>query len=319
MVGANLFQPPILFFLLGVGAALARSDLEVPQPLPRLFSLYLLVAIGLRGGHELALAGLGGQVALTLGTAIAFATLLPFAAYGVLRRLLDAPNAAALAASYGSISAVTFVTATAFLENQAVPYGPHMIAAMALMESPAILVGVLLARRNAGASAAETSWTQVAHAAFLSSAVVLLLGSLAIGALVGDTGYAQVRPLFGDLFNGVLALFLLDLGIVAARRLREVVHGSIRLVAFATVFPIGAALAALAVGRILALGVGDGLLLATLAASASYIAVPAAMRVVVPGANPGLYVGLPLGVTFPFNVIVGIPLYFAIATALRGG
>ncbi len=317
----NFLSPPILFFLLGLAATLVKSDLELPSPLPKILSLYLLFAIGFRGGVELAHSGLNSQVAATLGTAIFAAVAVPIAAFFILRVKLDASNAAAIAATYGSVSAVTFITATAFLEATKLPYSGHMVAAMALMESPAIVVGVvcarLAARRTAGGSA--TDWGHLGKEAFLNGSVFLLVGSLLVGALTGNhPGAETLRPLTNQLFPGVLALFLLDMGIVAARRLGDLRRAGFFLVAFALLTPLVNAALGLGAARLLGLGHGDALLFMLLCASASYIAVPAAMRLAIPEANPSLYVTMSLALTFPFNILVGIPLYHTAVTAVIG-
>lgn len=305
----NLLSPPILFFLLGAAAVRAGSDLEIPQPLPRLFSLYLLFAIGFRGGAELGHGAVGAQVAPVLATAMALAALVPVGAFLVLRRRLGAADAGALAATYGSVSAVTFITARAFLDRLGIDSSGHMVAALALMESPAIVVAVLLVRRAAPGGAGASRLGPLLHDAFLNGSVFLILGSMLVGLLSGQGGRTALQPFVEGLFPGMLSLFLLDMGMVAARRLSDLRRAGPFLLAFAVLQPLaGAAVAALA-ARWLGLGLGDALLLTVLAASASYIAVPAAIRVAIPEANPGLYLPLALGVTFPLNVTLGIPLY----------
>lgn len=307
----GLFNPPVLFFFLGLAAALARSDLEVPPQVTKLLSLYLLWAIGFRGGVELAVGGIGRDGALLLGAALAMAFASPVYTFFILRARLDVFNAAAVAATYGSISAVTFLTAASFLDRVAVSYGGYMVAAMALMESPAIVAAVLLVRRHGprDAAAPAQSWRLLLHEAFLSGPIVLLLGSLLVGLITGQRGYDAMKPLCTDLFNGVLVFFLLDMGLVAARRLKDLRDGGPFLIGFAFAVPVLNALIGIALARVIGVGPGDALLFAILCGSASYIAVPAAMRLVIPAANPGLYVPLALAVTFPFNITVGIPLY----------
>ncbi|MDP1579686.1 MAG: sodium-dependent bicarbonate transport family permease [Candidatus Didemnitutus sp.] len=306
----NFLSPPILFFLLGIAATLLRSDLELPQPLPKVFSLYLLFAIGFRGGVELSHSGLSNGVMLTMGAAMLMAFGVPLFAFLILRLRLDTANAAAIAATYGSISAVTFITAAAFLDSSGVTYSGHMIAAMALMESPAIIVGVLLARLLAPKDGGTTSWPQITRDAVLNGSVFLLIGALVIGALTGEKGGVMLKPFTHDLFAGVLALFLLDMGLVAARRLGQLRTVGVFCVSFALLLPFVNAALGLALARFCALSPGDAFLFVILSASASYIAVPAAMRLAVPEANPSLYVTMSLAVTFPLNLIVGIPLYW---------
>jgi hypothetical protein len=308
LVVQNLLTPPILFFAAGVLAVAVRSDLEIPQPLPKLFSLYLLVAIGFRGGIELR-HGLDGTVGLALGAALLLALAVPVASFLVLRRRLSVHDAAALAATYGSVSAVTFITASAFLDRLGLPHGGHMVAAMALMESPAIVVGVLLVRMYRPTEGERPRLGALLHDAFLNGSVFLLLASLGIGLLTGDRGRTALAPFTEGLFVGILTLFLLDLGLVAGRRMGELRKAGLFLAGFAVLMPLASAAVAIALARVVGLPLGDALLLTVLAASASYIAVPAAMRVAVPEANPGLFLPLALGVTFPFNITLGIPAY----------
>lgn len=319
---ANLQNPPILFFALGVLATLLRADLQIPAPVTKLLALYLLWAIGFKGGVELVRGGLGDTVLSSLGAALLLAFAIPLPAFAIARRFCSVHDAAALAATYGSVSAVTFLTACAALDRQGMPYGGHMVAAMALMESPAIIVAVLLRRRSlalVGQRAAAPKMGELLHDAIGNGPVVLLLGSLVIGALCGERGMKAMSPLCKDLFPGVLVFFLLDLGVLAGGRMRELRQRARFLVPFAVLLPLLHAALALGLAWLLRLPVGDATLLATLAASASYIAVPAAMRLSVPEAEPSLYVGAALGITFPFNILLGLPLYEAAATALLGG
>ena len=309
LLGQNLLAPPVLFFAAGVLAVAMRSDLEIPQPLPRLFSLYLLLAIGFRGGAELRHAGLSGDALRALGAGLAMSVAVPLIAFPLLRRKVSTPDAGAIAAAYGSVSAVTFITATAFLERLSIAYGGYMVAALAVMESPAIVVGVMLVRRHAPSPDSHASTRALLHDAFLNGSVFLLLASLAIGLASGEQGRNALRPFTDALFPGILCLFLLDMGMVAARRLADLRKAGVFLVGFALLAPLASAAAAIALSRLAGLGAGDALLLTVLCASASYIAVPAAMRIAVPEANPGLFLPLAIGVTFPFNVAVGIPLY----------
>ena len=314
----NLLSAPVLFFFLGILAVLVGSDLEIPSPLPKLFSLYLLLAIGFKGGLELAHSGLSTLVLLTIGAAVAMSLLVPLSSFAILRTRLDAANAAAVAASYGSISAVTFITAESFLTILQIHFDGFMVAALALMESPAIVVGVVLARlslRRAREGEAMR-WREVLQEAFLNGSVFLLIGSLVIGYVVtaySPSGLAKMEPFTDKLFYGALCFFLLDMGLVAAQRLQDLRRAGAFLVGFAVVAPLVHALLGLLIARLLGLSLGDGLLFMVLCASASYIAVPAAMRMTVPEANPSLYISSALAVTFPFNVVVGIPLYLSLA------
>jgi hypothetical protein len=322
LVLQNLLSPPVLFFFLGMLAVLMGSDLEIPSPLPKLFSLYLLLAIGFKGGLELAHSGLGSQVLLTIGAAVLMSLLVPVTSFLVLRIRLDSYNSAAIAASYGSISAVTFITAQSFLDVLKVHYDGFMVAALALMESPAIVVGIVLARlvaaRSKDGDGSNLSWREVLQEAFLNGSIFLLIGSLLIGfvaAYFSPGGVHKMEPFTDKLFYGALSFFLLDMGIVAAQRLNDLRRAGAFLIGFAVLAPLVHASVGLAISRVLGLSQGDGLLFMVLCASASYIAVPAAMRMTVPQANPSLYISSALGLTFPFNVVVGIPIYMAMAGA----
>lgn len=316
-----LASPPVLFFFLGVFAALVKSNLNVPKPVTKLLSLYLLWAIGFKGGVELTHSGLTGDALKAVAAGITLACIVPLYVFFILRRLVSLPNAAALAATYGSISAVTFMACSTVLEARGIPFGGHMVAVMALMESPAIVIAVLLLRRAqrseqlaqtpSSAARANTGWGKLLHEAFLNGAVIVLLGSLLIGILTGDRGYATFKPLAGDVFPGVLVFFLLDLGLLAARKLKDLRAAGWKVIALGVVIPLMNALLALVVVRVLGMPRGDAILLITLVSSASYIAVPAAVRLIIPQATPGLYVPMALAVTFPFNIAIGIPLYIA--------
>lgn len=315
LVLQNLLSPPVLFFGLGLLSVLLRSDLEIPAPLPKLFSLYLLLAIGLKGGIELQHSGLDRLVLLTIGAALTMAVLVPITSFLLLRTRFDTYNAAALAAAYGSISAVTFITAETFLGSLAIPFDGFMVAALALMESPAIIIGLLLVRLAAPrAQGPGLQWGSLLHEAFLNSSVLVLVGSLLIGMLgaaYSPAGIIKMQPFTEQLFYGALSFFLLDMGIVAGQRLRELQATGAFLIGFALLSPPVHAAAGLGVSLLLHLPQGDALLFMVLCASASYIAVPAAMRMTVPQANPSLYITASLGLTFPFNIVVGIPLYMA--------
>ncbi|MEM1355317.1 MAG: sodium-dependent bicarbonate transport family permease [Planctomycetota bacterium] len=318
----NILTPPILFFFLGVFATLVRSDLEIPTQVARFLSLYLLFAIGTYGGYKLSQSSFSADILIMLGIATATSFLVPIWSFAVLRLKLPVHDAAAIAATYGSVSAVTFITAVSFLNGLGVEYGGHMVAAMALMESPAIVVGVVLARwfANRGGEAepgqARHGWGDLAREAFFNGSVLILLGALAIGLVTGEAGWQSIKPLAYDPFKGVLCLFLLDMGLVAARRLKDLKDSGLVLVGFAVVAAVVHAMLGIFLARLIGASPGDALLLAVLVGSASYIAVPAAVRLAIPKANPSLYVPMSLGITFPFNVIVGIPLYYAVIRAL---
>lgn len=315
----NLLSPPILFFFLGVFATLVRSDLEMPTQVARFLSLYLLFAIGMQGGYKLSQSDFALEMVLMLGAATATSVVIPLWSFAILRIKLPTPDAAAIAATYGSVSAVTFITAISFLKANDAPYSGHMVAAMALMESPAIVVGVLLARFFGNTSndpnqgpVQKQPWSDLGREAFLNGSVLVLLGSLIIGLVSREDGWEAVKPLAYDPFKGVLCLFLLDMGMVAARRIKDLRDSGLMLVSFAIAAAVIHAMLGILLARLIGASEGDALLLASLVGGASYIAVPAAVRLAIPKANPSLYVPMALGLTFPFNVIIGIPLYYAI-------
>ncbi len=314
----NFLDPPILFFILGLAAAALRSNLEIPAPIARFLSLYLLMALGLKGGFALSKSGLSAEVLLSLGCAVLLAVLVPAIGYLLLKQRLSRFDAAAVAATYGSVSAVTFITAVQYLESRGLAYGGHMAAAMALMESPAIVMAVLLAnlarRRDAAVPAPQGQGLgKILHESFTDGAQLLLLGAMLIGLLTGQTGERAMQPFTGDLFKGMLAFFLLDMGLVAARNFGSLRGRSPWLLGYAIGGPLAHAGLALLLAATVGLSPGDGALLMVLAASASYIAVPAVLREAIPEASPSLYFGMSLGLTFPLNILLGIPLYVALA------
>ncbi|MBD1920009.1 sodium-dependent bicarbonate transport family permease [Microcoleus sp. FACHB-831] len=310
LIVSNILNPPILFFFLGMIAVLVKSDLEIPAPFPKLLSLYLLLSIGFKGGVELIKSGVTQQVVLTLVAAMLMACAVPIYTFFILKLKLDTYDAAAIAATYGSISAVTFITAGSFLNELGIDYDGYMVAALALMESPAIIVGLILVNLfTANQGDREFSWPEVLQEAFLNSSVFLLVGSLIIGVLTGEHGWKVLEPFTQGLFYGILTFFLLDMGLVAARRIKDLQKTGVFLISFAILIPLINAGIGLLIAKLIGMPQGNALLFAVLCASASYIAVPAAMRLTVPEANPSLYVSTALAVTFPFNIIVGIPLY----------
>ncbi len=311
LIVSNFLNPPVLFFFLGMLAIFVKSDLEIPAPIPKLFSLYLLLAIGFKGGVELARSGISQAVVLTMLAAVLMACIVPFYTFFILRTKLDAYNAAAIAATYGSISAVTFITANSFLEQLHIASDGYMVAALALMESPAIIVGLILVNLFSDRKDDNQgiNWSEVLQEAFLNGSVLLLVGSVLIGTLTGEHGWKVLSPFTQDMFYGVLTFFLLDMGLVAARRIRELRRTGKFLIAFAILVPIMNAFVGILLAKLIHMPPGDALLFSVLCASASYIAVPAAMRMTVPEANPSLYISTALAVTFPFNISFGIPLY----------
>ena len=345
----NFLDPAILFFVFGVLAGAVRSNLEIPPQVSRFLSLYLLMALGLKGGFALAKSGFSVQIALSLGAALAMAFIVPALGYAFLRNRVSRFDAAAVAAAYGSVSAVTFVTAMQFLESQGLAFGGHMAVAMVIMESPAIIMAVLLAslvRRQALQPANQTavgvlsvtgggaavlgggmgkgsgspvspvspvSMGHILRESFTDGAHLLLLGAMAVGYISGEPGKAMMQPFSGDLFKGMLAFFLLDMGLLVARNFQDARKASPVLLAYAALGPLVHATMALALSWLLGLPAADAALLMVLSASASYIVVPAVLRYAIPEANPALYFGLSLGVTFPINLLVGIPLYTEVA------
>jgi len=317
----NFLDPAILFFIFGVFAGSVKSNLEIPPQISRFLSLYLLMALGLKGGFALHKSGFTSEIALSLGLAIFLAIIIPIIGYSILRKKLSAFDAAAIAATYGSVSAVTFITATQYLDQFNIVYGGHMAAAMALMESPAIILAIVLANKARVSMSSEAALKQepagiskILHESFTDGAQLLLLGSMAVALLSGDSGHKLMAPFSIDLFKGMLAFFLLDMGLMAARNFKGLRGKPPITLLYAIGSPLSHALIALALCKLIGLPLGNTILLMVLASSASYIAVPAVLRHALPEVNPALYMGMSLGITFPFNIILGIPLYTLLAT-----
>ena len=317
----NFLDPAILFFVFGVAAGALKSNLEIPTQISRFLSLYLLMALGLKGGFALATSGLMLEVVVSLACALLLAVAVPLAGYALLRRFLNGYDAAAVAATYGSVSAVTFITAVQYLDNHGIAFGGHMAAAMALMESPAIVMAVVLAnlQRKRDTRAGDASrpsgmpLRRLLHESLTDGTPLLLMGAMAIGMLTGDIGKAAMQPFTGDLFKGMLAFFLLDMGLLAARNVGGLKGKSAWLLAYAITGPLVHASLALLLGKLFGMSLGNTILLMVLGGSASYIAVPAVVRQAIPEANASLYFGMSLGLTFPFNILIGIPLYAYLA------
>jgi uncharacterized protein len=311
LIISNFLNPPVLFFFLGMLAIFVKSDLDIPAPIPKLFSLYLLLSIGFKGGVELARSGITQPIVITLIAAIAMSLLVPVYTFFILRSRLDPYNSAAIAATYGSISAVTFITASSFLDKLEIPYNGYMVAALALMESPAIIIGLILVNvfTDRGEASESIQWSKVLREAFFNGSVFLLIGSVVIGLITGEQGWHTLKPFTQDMFYGILTFFLLDMGLVAARRIQEIRRSGVFLASFGILIPLLNAAIGILLARAISLSHGDALLFTVLCASASYIAVPAAMRLTVPEANPSFYVSAALAITFPFNILLGIPLY----------
>lgn len=317
---STLTSPVILFFVLGMIAAAARSDLAIPEAIAKALSIYLMIAIGLKGGVAVAQTGIHAEMAAAMAAGIALSFAIPFYVEFLVRRFgrLDPLNASAVAAHYGSVSVVTFVTATEVLSARGMPADGYMVAVLALMETPAILSGLLLARRSRVA-VGPSSDGAVLHEVFLNASVVLLVGSFVIGTIAGPDGVAEVKPVFDSGFKGVLCLFLLDMGLIAARRLRETRSLTWRLSFIAVALPLLNGAVGVLVASAIGLETGSVAAFGVLCASASYIAVPAAMRLALPQADPGVYLAMALSITFPFNIIFGITLVSELALLLGGG
>jgi hypothetical protein len=318
LAGANLISPIILSFALGLLAALARSDLTIPEAVAKGMSIYLLFAIGFKGGVAVSAHGIDQTLVLALLAGLVLSFALPLLAFALLRVMtgLSAVDAAAVAAHYGSISIVTFVAATSVLEGRMISPEGYMVAVAAVMEAPAILSALWLVARSGGDARMEPG---LIRELLLNGSIVLLVGAFFIGAITGEKGFAEISAFIDAPFKGILCLFLLDMGLIAGRGLRQS-RGVLGLgaVGFAIAMPLVSAMIGLGVGALIGLSLGGVVLMMVLCASASYIAVPAAMRVALPEANPAVYLTLSLGVTFPFNLTLGIPLYLAIAQAVTG-
>ena len=321
LAGQNLLSPIILSFVLGLLAALARSDLNIPEAVAKGMSIYLLFAIGFKGGASVASYGLDARLGFSLLAGIILSALLPIIAFGLLKVMtgMSRLDAAAVAAHYGSISIVTFVAATSVLEGRGIPSEGYMVAVAAAMEAPAILSALWLVSRGGGAESKGMD-SALLREIMLNGSIVLLVGAFAIGWVTGEQGLKEIESFIVNPFKGVLCLFLLDMGLVAGRGLRG--GGGVLtrgVLAFGVLMPLVGSMFGLGAGLLLGLSAGGVALMMVLSASASYIAVPAAIRVALPEANPSLYLTLSLGVTFPFNLTIGIPLYVGIAMAVSGG
>ncbi len=318
LVVSNLTNPTLLFFVLGIFATFVKSDLEIPSTTVKFISLYLLFSIGFKGGQELAHSDFSAEIAYSLILGITIASLIPLYTFFVLKRKMGVSDAAAVAATYGSVSAVTFVAATSFLESQSISFGGHMVAVMALMESPAIIVGVILMMKYETVGETETgavgrsSLRSIIQHSFTNGSVLMILGSLLIGIFADSKQAEGIKPFTTDIFKGFLAIFLLEMGMVTARRFGAFRKYGWFVGAFAIVAPIVNGVLVALSSVLVTQSAGNRFMFAILAASASYIAVPAAMRLAAPKADPGLYIPMALGVTFPLNITIGMPLYFSV-------
>lgn len=317
----NLTNPALLFFILGILASQLKNDLKIPENSSKFISIYLLLSIGFKGGNELSHNTVDSEILGSLFLGFALASLIPVMAFFILKRKVNIKNAGAIAASYGSVSAVTFVTAISFLDFEGVGFGGHMIAVMALMEAPAIVVGILMIKMFSRENSEEVkndkaSFSNVFQHSINNASVFLIIGSLIIGFLASDQQAEGIKPFTTDIFKGFLAVFLLDMGIRAGRELGSMRQNGAFLILFAGILPFVNGLLALSLSTMFTQSPGNMLLFAILGAGASYIAVPAAMKNAVPEANPGIYLPMALGITFPVNVIIGIPFYYYIISSI---
>jgi uncharacterized protein len=316
MIIETLTSPIILFFVLGLAAGFAKSDLAIPEALAKGMALYLMASIGLKGGVSVSESGFTAALGAAAAAGMALSFLLPFPAFGLLRSFgkLNRTDAGAVAAHYGSVSLVTFVTAQEMLNGAGLPAAGFMVAVLALMETPAIVSGLMLARR--GGAKANDNGGGLVHEVFLNASVVMLVGAFAIGLVAGKDGFAPIKPVFDGGYRGILCLFLLDMGLIASRRIVQSKALTLRLATLAVAMPLVNGTIGTVLGWAIGLDPGTAAILGILAASASYIAVPAAMRMALPEANPGIYLAMSLGITFPFNIVLGIPLFAALARTL---
>jgi hypothetical protein len=313
---SNLTNPTLLFFALGTFAVLVRSDLEIPESSSKFIALYLLFSIGFKGGQELAHSGFSSEITYSLLFGLAISSLIPLYTFFILKRKMNISDAGAVAAAYGSVSAVTFVAAVSFLEAQKIAFGGHMVAVMALMESPAIIMGVILLMKYDEDKHSKGKLTETIKHSFTNGSVLMILGSLIIG-LIADTKQSEgIKPFTTDIFKGFLAIFLLEMGMVTAKRFSAFKKYGWFATLFAIVVPMINGCIVAAISSLFIHDIGNRFIFAILAASASYIAVPAAMRLAAPKADPGLYIPMALGITFPFNITIGMPLYYLIVNSI---
>lgn len=308
----NLTNPAFLFFILGVLAVKVKSDLEIPENSSKFISLYLLFSIGFKGGQELAHSSFTIEIIWALLFGIAIACVIPIYTFFILKKKLNIKDSGAVAATYGSVSAVTFVTAVSFLEIQSLTFSGYMVAVMALMEAPAIIIGVILIRFYSKNEGPTVKIKSIIGHSFTNGSVLLILGSLVIGFLASEQHALGIKPFTTDLFKGFLAIFLLDMGITSGRKLKDFFKNGWFTTTFALIIPLfnGSVIAFLS--SFVTDDIGNRFMFAVLAASASYIAVPAAMKIAVPKANPGIYLPMALAITFPFNITIGMPIFLTI-------
>jgi uncharacterized protein len=312
LLAENLTNPALLFFILGITAVLIKSDLEIPSNSSRFISLYLLFAIGFKGGQELSHEHMNAEILWSMVFGLILSALIPLASFFLLRIKLNVSDAAATAAAYGSVSAVTFVTAISFLEFHKVHSDGHMVAIMALMESPAIIVGLMLLTIFRKEKQGKFELGSILKHALTNGSVVLILGSLFIGFLADAKQAEDIKPFTNELFKGFLAIFLLDMGISSGKKLKSFFAYGWFPIVFALVVPLINGIITAYISGWVTPEIGNRFIFAVLAASASYIAVPAAMKISAPEANPGLFLPMALAITFPMNITIGFPIYYSI-------
>jgi hypothetical protein len=311
---SNITNPTLLFFLLGIFAALVKSDLEIPPTTTKFISLYLLFAIGFKGGQELVHHEFTMEIVYSLLFGLLISAAIPYYVFFLLKRKMNVSDAGAVAAAYGSVSAVTFVAAVSFLEAQGITFGGHMVAVMALMESPAIIVGIILIMKYDAESKDRTNIREIVRHSFTNGSVLMVLGSLVIGIIADSKQAEGIKPFTTDIFKGFLAIFLLEMGMATARRFAAFRKYGWYAPVMGILIPLVNGCAVAYLSLFVVSDEGSRFIFAILAASASYIAVPAAMNLAAPKADPGLYIPMALGVTFPFNITAGMPLYYFIIT-----
>ena len=310
----NLTNPALLFFVLGVLAVRLKSDLAIPEGSSKFISLYLLFAIGFKGGQELSHSEFSMEIIWSMVFGMVVACIIPLYTFFILKKKLSIENSGAIAAAYGSVSAVTFVTAVSFLEIQNTIFSGHMVAVMALMEAPAIIIGVILIRLYNKNEKNTTSLSEIIKHSFTNGSVLLILGSLVIGFVASDQQALGIKPFTTDMFKGFLAIFLLDMGIVSGKKLNDFFKSGWFTAVFAVVVPLINGCLVAYLSQWITDDIGNRFIFAVLASSASYIAVPAAMKIAVPKANPGIFLPMTLAVTFPFNITLGMPIYYAVVS-----
>lgn len=318
---SNFTSPMILFFVLGFISTVLKSDIEIPEVITKTLAIYFMIAIGLKGGFEISKSGIDSNLSSSIINSLLIGIVVPVVAFLILKYIgkFDSTNSGAIAAHYGSVSVVTFVTTISFLQSKSEIYNGYMVGMMALMESPAIFVSLFLVRifNSEKIASLKSNTVDLLKESLFNASVVLLFGSLLIGFAVGEKGVTAVKPFFIDPFNGVLTLFLLDMGMIAGKRIAEFRAVGFFLFIFAIVMPVISALITILLTQLFGFSVGDSLLFTVLAASASYIAAPAAVRIALPKANPAYYITMSLAITFPFNIILGIPFYYFLINLIR--